>query len=252
MGFSNLTNFPESRSSHSNVKLFSRMRFGNQKQGSIRMYPDESLQAFIEPDPWWEPTESIEYGRGRLIKAFLPHVDQNPYIAIPIGRSEPAEHREATVKFVPLDIRQAIRYPNLPVAALPQFPAERWGVYRIKKRPALILGSGGSKVDNNLTAGKAKWQTNRTVIVAPYYGVDEGEKRSGFNPVFVDRIRRCEYPQFFLGQVTDCGKHSRIDPSFRSPTTCRTQPRFNRIHALPSECKSSFASGRMDSLDYKG
>jgi hypothetical protein len=169
------------------------------------MYPDESLQAFIEPDPWWEPTESIEYGRGRLIKAFLPHVDQNPYIAIPIGRSEPAEHREATVKFVPLDIRQAIRYPNLPVAALPQFPAERWGVYRIKKRPALILGSGGSKIDNNLTAGKAKWQTNRTVIVAPYYGVDEGEKRSGFNPVFVDRIRRCEYPQFFWDKLPIVG-----------------------------------------------
>ena len=47
-----------------------------------------------------------------------------------------------------------------------------------------------------MTAGKAKWQTSRTVIVAPYYGADEGEKRSGFRPEFVKRIRRCEYPQY--------------------------------------------------------
>lgn len=161
------------------------------------MYPDESLQAFIQPEAWWEPDGNFEYRRGRLIKAFLPHVDQNPYIAIPIGRSEPTQHGEATVKFVPLDVRQAIRYPSLPVAALPQFPGERWGVYRVKKRPALIIGAGGTNVEKGMTAGKAKWQTKRTVLVAPYYGVDEGSgRRSGFNPVFVDRIRRCEYPQF--------------------------------------------------------
>jgi hypothetical protein len=169
------------------------------------MYPDESLQAFIDPDPWWEADNSNEYARGRLIKAFLPHVDQTPYMVIPIGRTEPTQHREATVRFVPLDIRQAIRYPNLPVAALPQYPAESWGVYRVKKRPAIIIGSGGSKVDQFLTEGKAKWQTNRTLIVAPYYGADEGGKRAGFNPAFVDRIRRCEYPQFMWDELPISG-----------------------------------------------
>jgi hypothetical protein len=169
------------------------------------MYPDESLQAFIDPDPWWEPDESSDYSRGRLIKAFLPHVDQTPYMVIPIGRTEPTQHREATVKFVPLDIRQSIRYPNLPVAALPQYPGERWGVYRVKKRPAIIIGSGGNKVDQFLTEGKAKWQTNRTLIVAPYYGADEGGKRAGFNPAFVDRIRRCEYPQFMWDKLPIAG-----------------------------------------------
>ncbi len=34
------------------------------------------------------------------------------------------------------------------------------------------------------------------MIVAPYYGADEGGKRSGFNPEFVKRARRCEYPQY--------------------------------------------------------
>lgn len=40
------------------------MMSGNQKQGSTRMYPDESLQAFIEPDPWWE-----DAGRDFLLEA---------------------------------------------------------------------------------------------------------------------------------------------------------------------------------------
>jgi hypothetical protein len=110
--------------------------FGNQKQGLIQMYPDDSIQGVLSPNP------------------------------------------------------------ALPVAALPQYKKEVRAVYRAKKRPGLIVCSGGTKIDRILTAGKPKWQTSRTVIVAPYYGTDEGGKRSGFKPEFVKRIRRCEYSQY--------------------------------------------------------
>lgn len=55
---------------------------------------------------------------------------------------------------------------------------------------------GWPPIDRSLTRNKAKWQTNPTVIVAPYYGVEQTTKRGGFNPVFVDRVRLCEYPHF--------------------------------------------------------
>ncbi|MDE0361165.1 MAG: hypothetical protein OXI74_08370, partial [Rhodospirillaceae bacterium] len=35
-----------------------------------------------------------------------------------------------------------------------------------------------------------------TVLAAPYYGADKDGNRSGYNAIFVERIRHCEYPQF--------------------------------------------------------
>ena len=42
----------------------------------------------------------------------------------------------------------------------------------------------------------SKYQTAQTVLVAPYYGITGGTKRGGFNPEFVDRVRRAEYPEY--------------------------------------------------------
>ena len=46
--------------------------------------------------------ETREVQRGRLLRAFVPHVDQQPYTLIAEGRSEPTEHRMATVRLEPL------------------------------------------------------------------------------------------------------------------------------------------------------
>lgn len=170
---------------------------GNQRRDPNLTYPEDSLQNMIQPDPWWVVDEECKIERGRLVKAFIPHVDQIPYTLIPKGRKEPTLHTEAIVEIHPLNIRQIIRYPQLPVAALPQHGKEVFTVYRAKKRPAIIISYGGLDVDKKLTLGKPKWQSAPTVLVAPFYGGDEGEKRSGFTPAFIERVRRCEYPQFF-------------------------------------------------------
>lgn len=126
---------------------------------------------------------------------FAPHVDQRPYCCVQEGRSEPTLHEKAIVNFYPIDIKQIIRYPKLPTAALPNRKNEVLTVYRAKKRPGIIVSSGGEEVPNRLTKGKAGWQTSRTVLVAPFYGADESG-RSGFNEAFRERVRRCEFPQF--------------------------------------------------------
>jgi hypothetical protein len=167
----------------------------------ILTYPDDSLQYMITPDQWWVEDENYSFARGRLVWAFIPHVEQNPYTLIPTGRKEPTIHSEAKVKILPLNIRQIIRYPQLPVAALPQFNKEVFTVYRAKKRPAVIISGGGSIVDQALTKGKPKRHYAPTVLVAPFYGGDQEGQRAGFLPAFIERVRRCEYPQFMWDRL---------------------------------------------------
>lgn len=38
-------------------------------------------------------------------------------------------------------------------------------------------------------------------LVAPYYGVDRDGTRGGWKQAFVDRIRRCEYPQYMWDRL---------------------------------------------------
>jgi hypothetical protein len=159
------------------------------------MYPEDSVQDII--GEWWIEDPSFGYHRGRLIRAFLPHVDQIPYQLIPTGRPDPTDHTRSHYTIKPLSIKQSRKRSTLPVAALPVFGNEVLIASRAKPRPALIICEGGEKVEKKLTLGKPHWQTAPTVLVAPYYGIDERTgKRAGFNPEFVKRVRRGIYPQF--------------------------------------------------------
>lgn len=126
----------------------------------------------------------------------MPHVDQQPVTLIPVARSEPTEHQAATVRLEPLRVSAPRRAPQLPVAALPEFTGEVRTVYRAKVRPVVVLGTGGPEVDQAFRRGAARWQTAPTLLVAPFYGVDSGSTRGGWREPFVERIRRCEYPQY--------------------------------------------------------
>lgn len=167
-------------------------------QDSTQKYPNESVQNFIDPSAWWESDDSNDYRPGRLVKVFIPHIEQIPYVVVPKGRSDPTEHKYANVRFEPLDIKKPQRSTKLPVAGLPVYGGEVRTVYRAKKRPAIIISEGGFEVPYDLRIGKPKWQTAPTILVAPYYGSDEGGKRAGFNPELLKRIRLGEYPQFVL------------------------------------------------------
>lgn len=158
------------------------------------MYPEDAVQSMI--DPWWVEDSSTPLCRGRLIRAFLPHVDQIPKQLIAIGRSSADDHTRADYEIAPLRIKEPLQRSRLPVAALPAFEGEVNAIYRAKTRPALLVSEGGFPVEKTLTSGKPKWQTAPTVLVAPYYGVDEGGTRAGFRPEFVTRVRRCNYSQF--------------------------------------------------------
>ncbi len=168
--------------------------------------PDDSIHALI--GEWWTTDEDRGLARGRLVRAFVPHVDQVPLEVIPEGRDEPTDHTTAKVRIAPLNVRRPSALPHLPVAVLPQFPGEHRVAYRGKIRPALVLSTGGADVPSALRVGGAPWQTSATVLVAPYYGVERTDRRAGWSPQFVARIRRAEYPQYAwdllpLGEVRE-------------------------------------------------
>ncbi len=186
-----------------------------------RKYPEISIQSAISPSPWWIEAESADLQRGRLIRAFLTHVDQIPYTLIPIGRAQATEHREVTVRIEPLRIKQSQHNITLPVAGMPPYPGEVRIVQRAKRRPALILGEGGFLLPKEMTQGRPGWQVSPTILVAPYYGGEQDGTRAGFPPPFLDRVRRCEFPQFmyellpigteesllYLNHIQPIGKH---------------------------------------------
>lgn len=161
------------------------------------IYPDKSIQASISPSSWWIKDESHELRRGRLLKAFVPHVDLTPVTLIPKGRSDdPTDHSLVRYKLEPLQIHKTRSLPTLPAAVFPEFTGEVRAVFRAKKRPVIVISLGGPEIPDKLRRGKPRWQTNPTILVAPFYGATEGAERSGFSKKFIERVKRAEYPNF--------------------------------------------------------
>lgn len=171
-------------------------------------YPDETLQGFVDPSPWWVRDDGKKICRGRLCWAFVPFISQTPLTLEPVGRTQPTAHHEANAKIEPLQVRQTRKMNILPVAALPLLTNELYTVYKAKKRPCLILGDGCSDFPGELCRDRPSWQVAHTVIVAPFFGIDSSAGRAGFPPGLVKRVKKCEFPQFFWDTLPHTGKES--------------------------------------------
>ena len=172
---------------------------GSRKLGSIPTFPEVSIQSIVAPaGDWWLKDPAYAYNRGRLVMAFLPHVSQVPLVICAEGRKDPAVHTVFRCSLKPLDVKRPKRKGILPVAALSTPESEVRAVYRAKKRPAVIVAEEGVSLPGEFTLGKPAWQTAPTLLVAPYYGTEESDKREGFNPAFLDRVLKCEYSRFML------------------------------------------------------
>lgn len=172
----------------------------------IQTYHEECIQAYYKS--WWlEDSDKPLPCRGRLIRAFIPHVDQVPMALVPRDRTDNVrQHQLADCDIMPLDYNSVMRPEGLPVAGIPCFPKEARGVYRVKKRPALILAMPGEEIPKSLILGKPRHQTLPTFIIAPYYGADESTgSRAGFSSAFLDRVRRLEYSRFFWDKLPILG-----------------------------------------------
>lgn len=173
--------------------------YGNLAQENVFMnnFPELSIQSLFTN--WW--VEDNRLRRGSLIEAFIPHVDQIPYQFEPIGRKIATQHDIADVEVKELRVGQKIRHVALPVSGMPRtHRGEYWSAFRSKVRPCIVIGTSMDEVPTGLTIGMPNANTAHTIIVAPFYGINNGT-RAGFNPAFVERVRFLEYRQFFYDQL---------------------------------------------------
>jgi len=165
------------------------------------MYPEDCVQSVVGSDDWWIESDSKTPCRGALVTAFVRYVDHDPYGFEPVRREEPSQHGSAIFKVVPLRVNQYVQRTELPVAAMPLHGSEVWAAYRAKRRPCLVIGSVSPSVDRELTKGKPKHSTAPTILIAPFYGVEQDGQRAGYNPRFIERVRHLEYPQFLWDKL---------------------------------------------------
>jgi hypothetical protein len=175
---------------------------------ALPKFPDDCIQSLC--GTWWVADADLKLCRGRLIRAFIPHVDQEPFVLTAQSRAAATQHSSALFSMAPFRMKSPPPQPTLPVAALTHPAGERQFVYRGKVRPALVLALEADDIDKQLVSGSARWQTAKTILVAPYFGADQGGTRGGWPPVFVQRIRRAVYPQYMYDRLPIGGPEESI------------------------------------------
>ncbi|MFP3983851.1 MAG: hypothetical protein ACLFV2_09205 [Desulfurivibrionaceae bacterium] len=180
------------------------------------MYPDECIQSLNEY-PWWEEDQGKDYCRGRLCYAHVPHVVQTPLTLHPEARSEDTNHREVDASIEQMRISQKKRIKALPLAGLPLHHNELYTVYKAKVRPCLIIGDGWDNLPEQFTKNRPGWQRTPIITVIPYYGIEKDGSRAAFPPAFIERVRHCEYPQFFWDILPTNKKESLLILSHLQP-----------------------------------
>ncbi len=191
-------------------------------------YPEDCIQSLVRT--WWTRDEAVALARGRLLRAFVPYVDQEPQEIVPRGRSDPRDHTRADYEIRPLRVGELARAPSLPVAGMPTYAGEVRAVYRGKVRPVIVVSAGGPEIPRELRRGAARWQSVPTVLVAPTFGAAQDGTRGGWRPEFVTRIRRLEYPQYIWDVLPIGGANEsiirldHIQPISRDPDSFKLEP----------------------------
>lgn len=202
------------------------MPYGNHGPEVKKKYPDYVIQAFT--DKWWETDESDQLRRGRLIRAFIPYIDQEPMILIPEGRTSPTEHSRINYLLQPLQFSKTRQQPKLPVAALPSFSKEIRTVYRAKERPALVISSFSSVIPIHMKKKGAPWQYKGSNLIVPIYGAEASDSRAGWNPEFVERVKKCEYPEYMWDLI----------PSDTGSSFTESILRFDQLQPVGNDAKN--------------
>lgn len=163
-------------------------------------YANNTVQYYTES--WWITDNHRDFRTGRLVKAILLHVHLVPFTLVPIGRTDdPTNHSKARYSMRELKLQDRRSLSTLPAAGL-TFPGDDAILaYRGKKRPALIISSGGGEIPRELREGKPRWQTDPVITVVPYYGADKKGTRAGFHKKFIERVMQAEYPNFYWDKL---------------------------------------------------
>ena len=159
------------------------------------MFPDDCIQYLAAS--WWEEVTPPKRERWRLVNVYVRHITAAPYEVVLTGRREARDHSGAdlTVGAFRADQRQPMT--PLPIAAIPNYPQERFTLNRGKMRPALIIATPGTTIDRAVRSDIPKAHYTPTYIVAPYYTAEPTGSQAGVPQEFIRQVKRCEFTQCF-------------------------------------------------------
>lgn len=138
------------------------------------------------------------YGQICWTHSYYPHENLELWRPVP-SPGEPTKTIAQQFRIVPASVDAFKRQFALQVPKLET--NEEFLVVRAKQRPVILIQSGSplTGVDNKGFRGRIE---RRRTLVAQVFGLaDAATGRAEFNPSFIDRVRRMEFPQLmFLPQ----------------------------------------------------
>jgi hypothetical protein len=134
---------------------------------------------------------------GQIVWAPVPNLNPQPHVIEP-RRLVSTSHATAAASFVPMNDTHFTRASNnaLPILNVRLGETEELLAYKAKKRPAVVVGVGATKLGGLGDETKPHHEEDRLVI-APIYGIRSEDDPSGFGPILAARIDCLMYRQFF-------------------------------------------------------
>lgn len=166
---------------------------------------------------------------GAFVWAPVPHLEEVPRI-LNVERAASEDHFATRFDISQINNSHFKRKTKLPIKALGLGETEELLISKSKKRPCIVLTQEKTQFsDSDLQEqiGKRKHLQDNSFILAPLYGIETEDDKSGFPPIMVSRIRSLMYSQFFY-VPSKCPKTRH---AFKSPGVLRLDRLFP---SLPS------------------
>ncbi|MGF1612141.1 MAG: hypothetical protein ACFCUQ_22300 [Kiloniellales bacterium] len=144
-----------------------------------------------------------EKARGLVLGQFVwypvPHLEEVPRI-LDVERASSEVHFASKFEIVQINDRHFKKKEKLPIKALSLGETEELLIAKAKMRPCIILSVDNTKFNDKAIAGeigKRRHLQDRSMTIAPAYGLATPGDPTGFPPVMTARIRALMYNQFF-------------------------------------------------------
>lgn len=139
------------------------------------------------------------FAPGHLVWCPVPHLDEVPRV-LEVERAESTGHYATRFEIVQIDSNHYKKKQKLPIKLLSLGETEELLISKSKKRPCVIIACENTIFDDAPVIAELKRRKHlqdKSMILAPLYGLATPDAEGGFPPIMTARVRAFLYNQFF-------------------------------------------------------
>ena len=139
------------------------------------------------------------FGVGHFVWCPVPHLEEVPRI-LEVERASSEAHFATKFEIVQIGEDHFKKKSKLPIKALALGETEELLISKAKKRPCIVISAQKTTFQDEAITnelGKKRDLQDKSMILAPMYGLATPDDPKGFPPIMVARIRAFLYNQFF-------------------------------------------------------